>query len=75
MIATLSAFEALIEAGFKPTRTVILSLGFDEEGGGKHSYGARCLANRLFEIYVEDGIEMIVSEIVIRTYKWTDVAA
>ncbi len=63
MIAKLSAFEALLEADFKPTRTVILSLGFDEEGGAKQSYGSRCLANRLLEIYGEDGIEMIVSEI------------
>jgi Gly-Xaa carboxypeptidase len=65
VIAKFSAFEALLEADFKPTRTVILSLGFDEEGGAKQSYGARCLADRLLEIYGQDGIEMIVSEIVV----------
>lgn len=30
-----SAVELLIESGFKPTRTVVLAYGFDEECGGK----------------------------------------
>jgi hypothetical protein len=30
-----SAVELLIESGFKPTRSVVLAYGFDEECGGK----------------------------------------
>lgn len=63
VIAKLSAFEALLEADFKPIRTVILALGFDEESGDNGGYGARCLADRLLQIYGEDGVEIIVSEI------------
>ena len=62
MIAKLSAFEALILADFKPTRTVILALGCDEEGGS-HGYGAAALAPRLLETYGEDGVEIIVSQV------------
>jgi Gly-Xaa carboxypeptidase len=61
VIAKLSAFEALLEADFKPTRTIIVALGFDEEGGADGGYGARCLAERLLEIYGVNSVEMIVS--------------
>lgn len=30
----MTAVELLIGAGFKPTRSVVLAFGFDEEGGG-----------------------------------------
>ena len=46
---------------FTPTRTVLISIGFDEEGGAEQSYGARCLAENILERYGEDEIEMIVS--------------
>lgn len=39
---------------------MIVSIGFDEEGGADQSYGARCLAETLMERYGKDGIEMIV---------------
>ncbi|KUJ12530.1 Gly-Xaa carboxypeptidase [Mollisia scopiformis] len=62
VIAKLSAFEALLEVDFKPSRTVILALGFDEEGGAEGGYGARCLADRLLQVYGENGVEMILDE-------------
>lgn len=61
LIAVLTAIDCLISRGFSPLRTVIVSIGFDEEGGAEQSYGARCLANLLLERYGHDGIEMIVS--------------
>jgi Gly-Xaa carboxypeptidase len=62
LIAMLSAIDTLLGDGFKPTRTVVLSVGFDEEGGADQSYGARCLAERILERYGEGGIELIVSK-------------
>ena len=61
LVAILSTIELLLSASFRPKRTVIVSIGFDEEGGADQSYGARCLADCLLELYGEDGIEMIVS--------------
>lgn len=66
VIAILSAIESLLDCDFTPTRTVIVSIGFDEEGGADQSYGARCLAQRILDIYGEDGVELIVS-----TLSWT----
>jgi Gly-Xaa carboxypeptidase len=56
----LSSIDALLDLDFKPYRTVLVSVGFDEEGGADQSYGARCLAEHLLETYGADGIEMIV---------------
>ena len=56
----LTAINCLLECNFKPDRTVIVSVGFDEEGGAEQSYGARCLAERLLQVYGADGVEMIV---------------
>ncbi|KAJ7633641.1 hypothetical protein DFH06DRAFT_1222410 [Mycena polygramma] len=62
LIAHLSAVSALLGAGFKPTRTVHLAFGFDEEGGGVHS--ARAIATHLEELYGtgQDSLFMIVDE-------------
>ena len=60
LIAMLTAIDCLLECGFEPTRTLILSVGFDEEGGAEQSYGARCLAELLLKRYGKDGIELIV---------------
>lgn len=57
----LTAIDCLLECDFKPSRTVIISVGFDEEGGAEQSYGARCLAELLLEKYGKNGMEMIVS--------------
>lgn len=61
LIAILSAIDALLCCNFTPTRTVLVSIGFDEEGGADQSYGAKCLAERILKIYGENGIELIVS--------------
>ncbi|KAJ7301495.1 hypothetical protein DFH08DRAFT_978660 [Mycena albidolilacea] len=60
LIAELSAVSELIAAGFSPKRTVIVSFGFDEEGGGVH--GARAAAQHLEEKYGRDSIFAIVDE-------------
>lgn len=36
MVNDRSTLEILIEQGFKPSRTIVLSLGFDEEIMGAH---------------------------------------
>jgi carboxypeptidase PM20D1 len=45
LICLFEAFEALLGRGFKPTRTIYLASGFDEEVGGKH--GAVAIADEL----------------------------
>ena len=60
LIAMLSALESLLIEDFGPQRTVVLSVGFDEEGGAEESYGAKCLANRPLKQYGKNGIELIV---------------
>ncbi|KAG8701015.1 hypothetical protein FRC11_012494, partial [Ceratobasidium sp. 423] len=60
LIGILTTVETLLERGFEPTRTLVLSFGFDEEVGGPR--GAKPLAARLLDIYGEDGIAMIVDE-------------
>ena len=54
------SIDALLKVDFKPTRTVVVAVGFDEEGGADQSYGAAALAAELLERYGRDGIEMIV---------------
>lgn len=56
----LTAIDCLLACDFVPNRTVVLSIGFDEEGGAEQSYGARCLAEKLLDRYGKDGVEMIV---------------
>ena len=34
LVGVMSSIESLLENGFKPTRTVVLSFGFDEEANG-----------------------------------------
>ncbi|KAJ4137163.1 hypothetical protein NW768_002744 [Fusarium equiseti] len=60
LIGSLEAVEALLEAGFKPKRTIILSFGFDEEISGHH--GASFLASFLLDRYGENGIALIIDE-------------
>lgn len=56
----LTAIDCLLSCDFKPQRTLILSVGFDEEGGADQSYGARCLAETLLERYGKESMELIV---------------
>lgn len=61
VVAILSTLDLLLASGFQPSRTIIMALGFDEEGGAEKSYGARCLAEEILRQYGKDGIELIVS--------------
>ncbi|KAL1301957.1 hypothetical protein AAFC00_002413 [Neodothiora populina] len=60
LIAILEAVEELVGAEFEPTRTVILSFGFDEEISGRE--GAGHLAPFLKEKYGSDSLAVIVDE-------------
>ncbi|KAI2780236.1 carboxypeptidase s [Daldinia loculata] len=60
LIGIMEAVELLIDAGFKPKRTLILSFGFDEEISG--GQGAAHLAKALVSHYGEDGAAVIVDE-------------
>ncbi|KAF8757186.1 carboxypeptidase s [Rhizoctonia solani] len=60
LIGILATVESLLDRDFKPTRTLVLSFGYDEEVGGPR--GAKPLAERILEIYGQDGIAMIVDE-------------
>ena len=60
LIASMEALELLLEAGFEPKRTVLLSFGFDEECSGLR--GASHLAAFIQERYGKDGIAVIVDE-------------
>ncbi|ETI27772.1 hypothetical protein G647_00221 [Cladophialophora carrionii CBS 160.54] len=62
LIAMLSAIDCLLACDFIPNRTVVVSVGFDEEGGAEQSYGARCLAKTLLDRYGRNGVEMIFDE-------------
>lgn len=61
LIAILSTMEVLLSRKFKPRRSILISVGFDEEGGSWKSQGARCLGEHLINTLGPDSIEMIVS--------------
>ncbi|KAF8660451.1 hypothetical protein AX16_001631 [Volvariella volvacea WC 439] len=60
LVAILSAVEHLIVGGWKPTRTIIIAFGQDEEISGPQ--GASNIAKHLESIYPKHGIAMIVDE-------------
>ncbi|CAL1714699.1 unnamed protein product [Somion occarium] len=60
LIGILSTVETLIENGFKPTRSVVLAFGFDEETSGL--FGAAKLADYLLENFGENAFAMLVDE-------------
>ncbi|KAF9010305.1 carboxypeptidase S [Hymenopellis radicata] len=60
LIGIMTALELLLNNGFKPKRTLVLSFGFDEEGGGLK--GAGTLAPEVLRIYGENSMAMIVDE-------------
>jgi Gly-Xaa carboxypeptidase len=60
LIAILEAVEALVESGFAPKRTLILSFGFDEEISGQD--GAGHLAPYLLRKYEHNSVAVIVDE-------------
>ncbi|EPQ56473.1 carboxypeptidase S [Gloeophyllum trabeum ATCC 11539] len=60
LIGILTTLETLISKGWKPTRTIVLSFGFDEEASGLH--GASALGKYLEGAYGENAFAMIVDE-------------
>ena len=60
LVSTISAVETLVKSDFKPKRTIILSIGHDEESDGKH--GAQHLSAELERRFGPGGIGMIVDE-------------
>ncbi|KAL4268882.1 peptidase M20A family protein [Pleurotus pulmonarius] len=60
LIGILSSIETLLAKGFKPSRTVVLAFGFDEETSGVH--GAGHLGEVLAEHYGEGSFAMVVDE-------------
>ncbi|KAJ6469326.1 hypothetical protein C8R45DRAFT_837463 [Mycena sanguinolenta] len=60
VIGIMTSIESLIDAGFAPTRSIVLSFGFDEEAGGYH--GAGYLGPALLERFGPDSFAMIVDE-------------
>lgn len=60
LIAIMETIELLLDAGYKPKRSIVLSFGFDEEISGRQ--GAGHLAPFLFERYGKDGIAAAVDE-------------
>jgi acetylornithine deacetylase/succinyl-diaminopimelate desuccinylase-like protein len=55
-----SSIETLINHGFEPARTIILSFGFDEETSGMK--GAHALSENFLLEYGEDGFAMLIDE-------------
>ncbi|KAJ7093466.1 hypothetical protein B0H15DRAFT_159098 [Mycena belliarum] len=60
VIGILTSIEVLLEKNFAPTRTVVLSFGFDEEVGGYQ--GAGYLGPALLERFGPDSFAMVVDE-------------
>jgi Gly-Xaa carboxypeptidase len=60
LIAIFEAVELLLQARFVPERTVLISLGFDEESSGYQ--GAGTLAPVILERYGKHGVATIVDE-------------
>lgn len=60
LVGILEAVELLVDAGFSPKRTLVLSFGFDEESAG--SQGAGRLAQAILDRYGKDSVEIIVDE-------------
>lgn len=65
LIGFMTTIETLIENGFKPSRGIILSFGFDEEASGTE--GAAHLAKHLLAKYGENAFAMLIDE----GGKWT----
>ena len=60
LIGILEAVELLLDAGFEPKRTLVLSFGFDEESSGYE--GAGHLAPVILERYGKNGVAIIIDE-------------
>lgn len=60
LIGIMSAIESMLENGFKPTRTVVIASGFDEEVSGVR--GASSLATEMLDRFGENAFTMLLDE-------------
>jgi len=60
LISLMSTVETLLEKDFKPTRSVVLAFGFDEETSGL--FGANEISKYLVENYGENGFALLIDE-------------
>ncbi|KAG2066244.1 carboxypeptidase S [Suillus decipiens] len=60
LIGIMSAIESMLENSFKPTRTVVIASGFDEEVSGMR--GAHSLATEMLERFGENAFTMLIDE-------------
>ncbi|KAJ8474417.1 hypothetical protein ONZ51_g7230 [Trametes cubensis] len=60
LIGTFTAVEELLRIGFKPTRSVVLAYGIDEERGGIS--GATAIRDYLLATYGENAFSILVDE-------------
>ncbi|KAK6515918.1 hypothetical protein TWF281_004510 [Arthrobotrys megalospora] len=60
LVAIMESIDLLLYGGYRPTRSVVLAFGFDEELGG--GQGARYLGRELDDRYGPNGFSMIVDE-------------
>ena len=60
LIGILSTVEFLLEKDWKPSRTIVLAFGFDEETGGVR--GAAKIGEYLEDTWGKNGIELILDE-------------
>ncbi|OAA56195.1 carboxypeptidase s [Niveomyces insectorum RCEF 264] len=61
VVGILAAVTALLEQDFRPQRTVVVALGFDEEAGAR-KYGAARLAQHLRTVWGPDAFAIILDE-------------
>ncbi|EPT05315.1 hypothetical protein FOMPIDRAFT_125395 [Fomitopsis schrenkii] len=60
LISTLTTVETLLAKGFRPTRSIVLAYGMDEERGGRA--GATAIRDYLLNHYGEDAFSITVDE-------------
>ncbi|KAI0369802.1 carboxypeptidase S [Pilatotrama ljubarskyi] len=60
LIGTLTAVEELLRIGFKPTRSIVLAYGIDEERGGIS--GATAIRDYLLKTYGEYAFSILIDE-------------
>ncbi|KAK6331331.1 hypothetical protein TWF730_004413 [Orbilia blumenaviensis] len=60
LIALMESIELLLHSQFRPSRTVVLAFGFDEEVGG--GQGAQFLGQALYSDYGRNGFATIIDE-------------
>ncbi|CAO1618277.1 unnamed protein product [Jaminaea pallidilutea] len=60
VVSILSSIDSLVAAKFEPKRTILVSLGYDEEAKGL--YGGQYLGKKINELYGNDSVALIVDE-------------